>query len=59
MDPVCGMEVNPTETSYKTVYRGKVYYFCSRHCKKAFEDDPETYLSKGPKGMPAMGGDDR
>jgi len=51
IDPVCGMEVDET-SSYKTMYKGKVYYFCSNHCKKAFEKDPEKYLREGPKGMP-------
>ncbi|AWR99185.1 YHS domain-containing protein [Metallosphaera hakonensis JCM 8857 = DSM 7519] len=51
MDPVCGMEVDE-KSNYKTMYRGKMYYFCSSHCKSAFEKDPETYLKGGPKGMP-------
>ena len=51
-DPVCGMEVDPSRTQYKVVYKGEVYYFCSLHCKKAFEKDPEYYLKHGPKGMP-------
>lgn len=52
VDPVCGMEVDPAKTPYKTVYRGKVYYFCSQHCKAAFEKDPERFLKGGPVGMP-------
>jgi len=51
IDPVCGMEVDET-SSYKTMYKGKVYYFCCINCKKAFEKDPEKYLREGPKGMP-------
>ncbi|MCC6031187.1 MAG: YHS domain-containing protein [Desulfurococcales archaeon] len=52
-DPVCGMDVDPSKTPYKTVYKGKIYYFCSSECKKAFEKDPEHYLIHGPKGMPS------
>ncbi len=51
-DPVCGMEVEPSQTQYKAVYKGEIYYFCSLACKKAFEKDPEYYLTHGPTGMP-------
>lgn len=51
-DPVCGMQVESEETPYKTVYRGRVHYFCSARCRRAFEADPELYLREGPKGMP-------
>ncbi|BDR91233.1 YHS domain-containing protein [Vulcanisaeta souniana] len=51
IDPVCGMEVD-TSTQYKTIYKGKVYYFCSPMCKRAFEANPEYYLTHGPQGMP-------
>ena len=53
VDPVCGMEVDTAKTPYKSVYKGRVYYFCSAHCKRAFEASPETYLREGPKGMPS------
>ncbi|MEM0044407.1 MAG: YHS domain-containing protein [Sulfolobales archaeon] len=56
VDPVCGMEVDISRTMYKTVYKGKIYYFCSSACKKEFERDPEYYLKHGPRGMP--GGED-
>lgn len=51
-DPVCGMEVDPSSAKYKSLYKGKVYHFCSRHCKEAFDKDPEYYLAHGPVGMP-------
>jgi len=53
VDPVCGMEVEREGARYKTVYRGRVYYFCSARCLRAFEADPERYLREGPRGMPA------
>ncbi len=45
-DPVCGMEV-----SYKTApaileYNKKIYCFCAKSCRDAFEKDPDRYLSK-------------
>ena len=52
IDPVCGMSVDPNKSKYKSVYKGRIYYFCSYHCKKAFDSNPEEYLMKGPKGMP-------
>jgi len=52
VDPVCGMEVDTERTPYRSVYKGSVYYFCSQHCKKAFEKDPGFYLKHGPAGMP-------
>jgi len=56
VDPVCGMEVDPERTPHKTIYRGQRYYFCSQHCKRAFERDPEFFLKHGPVGMHSGGG---
>lgn len=53
-DPVCGMEVDPQKTQWKSIYKGEIYYFCSQHCKKAFESNPEHYLKHGPVGMHSM-----
>lgn len=55
IDPVCGMQVEPSQTPYKLIYRGKVYYFCSPQCKKAFQENPDYYLEHGPQGMPGEG----
>lgn len=52
IDPVCGMQVNPTTAKYKTLYKGKMYHFCSHMCKEAFEKNPDFYLTHGPQGMP-------
>lgn len=52
VDPVCGMKVDTAKVKYKSVYKGKIYYFCSSHCQKAFEKNPEHYLTHGPTGMP-------
>ncbi|MMZ70112.1 YHS domain protein [compost metagenome] len=51
IDPVCGMSVEES-TPYKTIYKGKVYYFCSRMCMEEFKKRPDYYLEKGPQGMP-------
>ena len=54
--PVCGMEIEvgsqvaklygavraaPRATS---IYEGKDYYFCSKACKKNFDESPEEFI---------------
>ena len=46
-DLVCGMEVEEKSAKYKTIYKGKYYYFCALGCKKAFEANPQKYISGG------------
>ncbi len=43
-DPVCKMEVDEETAKYKTVHKGKTYYFCAPGCKAAFEKNPSKYL---------------
>jgi YHS domain-containing protein len=47
IDPVCKMEVLETKAAATSEYKGKKYYFCAVGCKKAFDKDPEKYLTKG------------
>lgn len=42
-DPVCGMRASDNIT---LEYKGRVYGFCSDHCKQQFEKDPERYIAK-------------
>ncbi|MEM2347531.1 MAG: YHS domain-containing protein [Sulfolobales archaeon] len=51
-DPVCGMSIEASKAKFKTLYKGRVYYFCSSYCKKSFEENPEYYIKHGPQGMP-------
>lgn len=44
-DPVCGMDIVPTTAAGSTEYKGQTYYFCSLGCKKAFDQQPDKYLS--------------
>ena len=44
-DPVCHMDIDPATAAGTSEYKGQTYYFCSRGCKKAFDKDPEKYLS--------------
>lgn len=43
-DPVCGMEVYESKASGKIDHEGVTYYFCSRACLGAFQDDPGKYV---------------
>ncbi|MCP2518840.1 YHS domain-containing protein [Candidatus Aminicenantes bacterium AC-335-K20] len=45
-DPVCKMEVDEKTAEYKSEYKGKTYYFCAPGCKKAFDENPEKYLTE-------------
>jgi len=44
-DPVCGMTVTP-QSEHHTVYHGKDYYFCSKHCLDKFEATPQNYVAE-------------
>ncbi len=39
-DPICGMKTTDKIT-YE--YIGKIYGFCSDHCRAEFEKEPEKY----------------
>ncbi len=45
-DPVCGMWVDmgkPPGGSWS--YDGREYYFCAPGCNRAFQKEPQSYLS--------------
>lgn len=52
IDPVCGMTVHPAPDLPSCVYQGKRYYFCSTHCLKKFQAQPEVYTSGPGPGKP-------
>jgi len=43
-DLVCGMEIKEQDAAASSLYKGKEYYFCSRTCKKKFDETPERYI---------------
>ncbi len=43
-DPICGMEVEPSEAMATYEYKGKTYYFCAAGCREKFAQDPERYI---------------
>ena len=44
-DPVCGMTVDRNKTQFRSEYEGTTYFFCSAHCKKRFDADPENFVA--------------
>ena len=46
-DVVCGMQVDPAKAAATSEYNGKTYYFCCPDCPKAFQANPEKFVSKG------------
>src|SRR5262249_35871215 len=54
IDPVCGMQVDPHETTYRHAHQGRTYYFCSAGCQAKFAAEPAKYLgSETGKSAPA------
>lgn len=51
-DPVCHMDIDPATAAGTSEYKGQTYYFCSLGCKKAFDQDPEKYLSSSNEHQP-------
>ncbi len=55
IDPVCGMKVDPVKPRGGSFdHNGQTYYFCSPGCRTKFAEDPDGWLARGPKGMPAQ-----
>lgn len=56
-DPICGMDVDPKAPNViKAQHGDKTYYFCSEHCKKSFQANPEKYVPKKRPAPDAHGG---
>lgn len=45
IDPVCGMTVQ-SDTKHTGKYQGRQYFFCTAHCLKRFQADPERFLKR-------------
>ena len=51
IDPVCKMTVQTASPGGGTAeHEGQTYYFCGAGCNRAFQKEPEAYLS-GEKKM--------
>lgn len=44
--PVMGGELQISEKTPYSEYKGKIYYFCCPDCKPNFEKNPEKYIAK-------------
>lgn len=45
-DPVCGMGVDPGRPpGGEWEHEGETYYFCAPGCNRAFQKEPQAYLS--------------
>jgi xanthine dehydrogenase accessory factor len=42
-DPICGMIVDGATAKFHSDFSGRTVYFCCRHCKEMFDQDPERY----------------
>jgi P-type Cu+ transporter len=54
IDPICGMNVEPSSAAGSHVHSGQTYYFCSRHCLAKFKEDPEKFLKSAATGHAAQ-----
>jgi Cu+-exporting ATPase len=52
IDPVCGMEVDPTNSEYQVDRGDHVVHFCSAGCRAKFVADPEKYEAAGEPADP-------
>jgi xanthine dehydrogenase accessory factor len=46
VDPVCGMTVPADDEHRPYDYHGVTYWFCAPGCRRAFEKDPESFLTE-------------
>ena len=51
-DPVCGMAVD-RKTPFTSTVGGRTVYFCSAHCKKRFDADPDAFADRARGQEPA------
>jgi YHS domain-containing protein len=43
IDPVCKMQIESAKAAATSEHKGKTIYFCSPHCKVAFDKEPQSY----------------
>ena len=42
-DPICGMTVDNVSAKFRSEFSGRAVYFCCRHCKEMFDQNPDQY----------------
>jgi YHS domain-containing protein len=45
-DPVCESTIDPSRAVARTEHAGRLYYFCSSACERAFAGDPQRYAER-------------
>lgn len=50
-DPVCGMPVTD-QSEHRHAHEGRLYYFCSAHCKTKFSANPSQFAVANPAPQP-------
>src|SRR5262249_52217384 len=55
IDPICGMEVEPSNAAANHVHNRQTYFFCSHHCLAKFKEDPDKFLKPPGNVHPAHG----
>jgi P-type Cu+ transporter len=55
VDPVCGMKVQPQETTASVGHAGRTWYFCCTGCRTKFEASPARYDGSRPGGLVSIG----
>ena len=45
-DPVCGMDIDPNDSGDQVECESGIYFFCSPHCRKKFEQNSSRFLVK-------------
>lgn len=51
-DPVCGMWVEPGNSTATSFHAGQPYYFCADGCRRLFDSAPECYLPEPASSAP-------
>jgi Cu+-exporting ATPase len=59
-DPVCGMDVDPAVSRFRSEHAGQTYFFCSGHCQARFDANPLAYVAAAGRdhGHPEHDGQD-
>jgi Cu+-exporting ATPase len=52
-DPVCGMQIDPSDAAGQSDFEGRTFYFCSEDCKTKFDQNPAQFT--GDRGKSAQG----
>ena len=45
IDPVCGMQVDPSLAAAHVMHEGREFFFCSSSCRDKFVADPAKMLA--------------